>query len=509
LSFSLGSNEQGVTYKCALNGDFTTTPIPCPNPLSGTLALAKSSKPYVDGPYSLLVRAEDTAGNVDETPASCSWTWDETRPGKVMINSGPVQPVDIATLAVFRFTAPDDLSEPVTFQCSLDNAPFTACSNPYAVPVGESSHDLRVFARDAAGNDSLEVETYAWSVSTTLPVARIIPRAGTNDPTNDTSATFEFALVAGSETNISYHYLENDVTSEELGAFKKIENRGKTVTLSVNVKEGEEKTYTIKALAYDEQSGLFTPPGLRRVYQWKVDRKPPLVEIVGTPLEWERFPVAIFQFGAPGEESVAGFRCAVSDCESTPTSTQDCSGAQGSPRITYKLEEGLKEGRNCVSVWAQDKAGNLSSTPATHEWNVDTQKPASPVIDANQGELTVTTRFPVVKGEAEAFSEVSLFVVDGAPKLVATVGADGRGRWEAQITQELSDGSHGIQASAKDRAGNVGAMSEPVTVLVDSKSPARVIGGGVGCAASGPGNALLALLGLAWLLYRGRRYQRG
>jgi uncharacterized protein (TIGR03382 family) len=498
VSFSFGSGEGGVTHECAMEGDFATRVLEtCP------ATLDKGSNP--DGKYTLMARAKDAVGNVDPSPEVCTWTWDKTPPGPVSIPAGGgPPPVTDSTLAVFHFNASDVHSGPVDYECRLDGddtIPFVTCSNPYAITVLKGSHTLRVRARDLAGNLSATVTSYPWTVDTGLPVARILPGEGAGNPTNADSATFVFDLKVPLATPVQYYYILNDTTTNDLSKFTPVV--GNTVRISLS----EVGRYSIRVMARDSERRLDTPRELQDVYSWEVDRTPPKIEIVGRPATWDRFTTANFEFSAPGEKSVAGFRCALSNCVSSAPGTQDCSGADRQPRVAYQIQEGLGEGRNCISVWAQDEAGNLSSEPATYAWNIDTEKPAAPVIEAVQGELKVSTRFPVVEGTTEPDAEVALFV-GNASEPVARVGANGLGRWRAQITQELSDGSHNIRASAKDQAGNEGPTSDPVTLLVDSQSPARVIGGGVGCAASGDGSALLAVLGLARLLSQSGRRRR-
>ncbi len=69
------------------------------------------------GAHTLAVRAIDSAGNVDASPASRSWTVDTVAPDTT-IASGPTGTV-ASTSAAFTFTATES---PVTYQCSLDGA---------------------------------------------------------------------------------------------------------------------------------------------------------------------------------------------------------------------------------------------------------------------------------------------------------------------------------------------------------------------------------------------------
>ncbi|WP_225409064.1 adventurous gliding motility protein AgmC [Stigmatella hybrida] len=68
-TFTFSSNEEGVTYECSLDGgDF----VPCTNPVT--------FPGLAEGGHVLEVRARDAAGNVDDSPAT--WTWTVTGSGE-------------------------------------------------------------------------------------------------------------------------------------------------------------------------------------------------------------------------------------------------------------------------------------------------------------------------------------------------------------------------------------------------------------------------------------------
>ncbi|MFY0523999.1 adventurous gliding motility protein AgmC [Archangium gephyra] len=549
LVFSLDSSEAGVTYECMLEGDFGFAMLlpECP----GTL----KSDDYPDSKYTLRVRAKDRAGNVDPSPAICTWTWDTTPPDAVSLpiapdeKSYPPPAVTDSTLAVFLFSTKDALSETVTFECLLDADPadptktFKECPSNveggtlragaeysaypeglapldvskrqftsfYATTVTETSHYLYVRARDQAGNRSTPVK-HEWLVDTRLPVPDIFPGKGASKATNAKNATFTFALRSKDIdiSNIEFFYTLNAGESNPDNFIKvdTIVNGQPTVTIEHSV----EKSYFMFARAYDKETKLETPSHLWDSYEWEADWSLPAVDIAVGPATWTRFPTANFVFSAPGEEvrNVRTFLCTISDClpPEMEHERQDCSdGAPIEGRANYQVTKGLKEGRNCISVWAQDLAGNQSSEPASYEWNLDTQPPEPPVIDTHEGQLTVAARSPVVKGSSEPFADVAV-LLDSGTEPVVRVSADDKGRWLARISQlEALDGSHTLRTSAKDRAGNESMVSAPVDILVEA-SPASVIGGGLGCSTSGTGGSLLALLGLARLLVRGRWRQR-
>lgn len=82
-------------------------------------------------------------------------------PPETTINSAPANP-STATTASFTFTAdkPDS-----TFQCSLDGAPFTACTSPASYTnLALGAHEFRVRATDAGGNVEPTPAGHIWTI---------------------------------------------------------------------------------------------------------------------------------------------------------------------------------------------------------------------------------------------------------------------------------------------------------------------------------------------------------
>jgi hypothetical protein len=141
-----------LTFECQLDVAETATWTACATPRSySNLAV---------GSHTFRVRAVDGAGSVDPQPAVYTWTIDQTAP-ETVISSGP-QASTPSTSARFEFLSPETGT---TFQCSLDTAPFTACTSPkdYTnLTVGQ--HTLQVRATDAAGNVDQTPANFPWTI---------------------------------------------------------------------------------------------------------------------------------------------------------------------------------------------------------------------------------------------------------------------------------------------------------------------------------------------------------
>src|SRR5262249_50107716 len=136
-SFTFSATKPGSVFECGLD---SAPFITCSSPASYS-GLAQGS-------HTFQVRALDSAGNVDPTPASRTWTID-TIPPDTAITSGPPA-LSNSTAATFGFSATEPGS---TFDCKLDAGSFTTCTSPTTYSgLAAGAHTFQVRAGDAAGN---------------------------------------------------------------------------------------------------------------------------------------------------------------------------------------------------------------------------------------------------------------------------------------------------------------------------------------------------------------------
>ena len=148
-SISFSSDEAGVRFECALDGAPFTS---CSSP-AGYGGLA-------DGTHVFDVRAVDTAGNADPSPARAAWTVDRTPPNTT-ITSAPVWGTRSTTATIaFVSTEPGG-----RFECALDGAAFIPCISPWSRGgLSRTTHGFRVRAIDVAGNVDATPATHSWRI---------------------------------------------------------------------------------------------------------------------------------------------------------------------------------------------------------------------------------------------------------------------------------------------------------------------------------------------------------
>jgi predicted extracellular nuclease len=93
----------------------------------------------------------------------------DTIPPDTAITSMPPSLVN-SDSATFAFTGSDSGSGVASFECSLDNAKFTACVTPLTyTDLADGLHSFAVRAIDRAGNVDASPATFAWTVDRTPP----------------------------------------------------------------------------------------------------------------------------------------------------------------------------------------------------------------------------------------------------------------------------------------------------------------------------------------------------
>jgi hypothetical protein len=137
---------------------------------SGAFAACSSPRSFgslAEGQHTVWVEAVDAAGNVS-APVSYRWTVDSVAPPAPVLTQHPSDPSPGAT-STFAWT---DQEAGVSYECSVENGAWRACTSPFTTVVSASSnqqHQFGVRAVDAAINAS-DGTVFAWKVRESAPV---------------------------------------------------------------------------------------------------------------------------------------------------------------------------------------------------------------------------------------------------------------------------------------------------------------------------------------------------
>lgn len=184
FTFSGGDNvtpSASLVFECSLdNAAFA--------PCGGA---QKNYSNLAEGSHTFQVRAVDQAGNVESSPDMFTWVVDTIAPTTLLISHPPLATRQLT--ATFTFSGDDTGGTGITtFQCSLDGAPFSACTSPLNLTgLAEGPHTFQVRAQDNAGIRDATPESYTWYVDLTAPDTAIVTRPVS--PTYGLLATFGFS----------------------------------------------------------------------------------------------------------------------------------------------------------------------------------------------------------------------------------------------------------------------------------------------------------------------------
>jgi hypothetical protein len=404
-AFTFTSTEPGSTFECALDdAAFGACSGPAGNHTTSVLG---------DGPHALAVRATDTAGHAEESPASTSFTVDTALPD-TSITSGPAGLTHDSTPTLGIASTEDD----ATFECSVDQAEFSACPGPEVTlpTLSDDDHVVEVRAVDAAGNLDPTPAVRALTVDTVAPdtVIESAPPAYTHDPTP------AFVFTAGDGVS-TYECALDDA------AFAACAGPDGTYT-TPSLADG---AHTLAVRATAPAGNADADPAQ---VAFAVDTVAPDSTVVSGPRGLTRSTEPTFAFTST--EVGTTFECQVDSAGFGP-----CSG----PGHQHTAPA-LSDGTHAFTVRATDRAGNVDLDAAQVVFVVDTAAPDTTIVSGPIGD-TQSTRptFAFNSTETGSTYECSL---DGA--------ADGAcsGPGATHTTPPLAVGAHTFVVRATDGAGN-------------------------------------------------------
>ncbi len=409
-SFTFHCNKASCTFECALDGAAFAA---CTSPATHA-GLA-------EGSHTFEVRATDSGGVVDATPASYTWSVDVTAP-TTTISAGPSTPTN-ATSATLTFAA----NESATFECKLDAGAWAACTSPHSTgTLLEGSHTFEVRATDAAGNLEATPVSHTWTIDLTPPVTTIGTKPA--NPSNVANPSFAFSA---SETATFECKLDT-------GAWAACSSPHSTGTLL-------EGSHTFEVRATDSAGNLEATPVS---HTWTIDLTLPVTSIGTSPANPSNVANPSFAFSA---SETATFECRLDAGTWAACTSPHSTGA-------------LLDGTHYFSVRATDAAGNVESVPPVYTWVVDLTPP--------------TTSFGTKPSNPSNVANPSIaFSANETATFECRLDA---GTWAActspHSTSTLLEGSHTFEVRATDTVGNLEATPVSFTWTIDLTPPVTTLG---------------------------------
>lgn len=383
-----------------------------------------------EGENNFSASSVDAAGNQSAASAALTVTLD-TKPPQVAITT----PVDKANLNTPVITVSGTIDDPAAIitvnglfarndgiAWTLEN--FT---------LQEGSNSLLVEARDPAGNKGTATATLALdTIPPTVMVSTPIDGLYTNVAQLTVSGTVNETVASVTVAS----------TSLSTGKLRTASVNGLNFTLTdLQLSEGN-NSITIEATDLAGNKG-------RATLSVTLDTVAPQLSVIG-PADGALLNNGQITFGGSATEPVVSVL--INGIIAQPA-------ADGG----YTLPVTLAEGSNTLTVTATDRAGNRTTSSITV--TLDSIPPTAPLFDP----LATPTRTSIitVSGQSEPDSTVKLF---NNGQLIGTLKADAAGLFTQQ-NLTLNKGDNALSANATDAAGNLGPLSAPMTVVLDTKAP--------------------------------------
>ncbi len=357
---------------------------------------------------------------------------------------------------------------------SIDLATATPATGTTPTLSNGSSVNLSVSAKDAAGNTSAAV-SQTLVIDTTPPTAPTVTSPASTNVTTpviagnaETNSNVTLSIDnSGSITTYTVSANASGVWSIDLatatpatGTTPTLSN-GSSVNLSVSAKDAAGNTSAAVSQTL------------------VIDTTPPTAPTVTSPASTNVTTPVI----AGNAETNSNVTLSIDNSGSITTYTvsANASGVWSIDLATATPATGttptLSDGSSVnLSVSAKDAAGNTSAA-VTQTLVIDTTPPTAPTV-TSPASTNVTT--PVIAGNAEANSSVTLSIDNSGSITTYTVNANASGVWSIDLatatpatgtTPTLSDGSSvNLSVSAKDAAGNTSAAVTQ-TLVIDTTPP--------------------------------------
>ena len=402
--------EPGAQFNCAYDSSEYQ---PCPS--------AYSIPRMAEGPHSLSVTQEDTAGNIGPS-TKINWSVDTIIPDALRIgfnldsskdaptDDGIPMPGRSKSIAIFL----SGEASPALFYCSLDNAKFSVCGkkNIYS-NLKDGVHSFKSYQVDAAKNQS-PTASISWSLDNTPPS---IPVLTDKPPAILGRKTASFAW--------SQDYTATSECSVDGSAFSYCTQPYTTTELS----DGSH-VFVVRKIDLAGNISMSVP------YNWQVDTTTPNAPtIIGAPAVLSNSSSSRFEWsGEPG----ATFQCSVDAWAPVPC-------------LSVKILGALADGPHTMYVQQIDLAMNYSSVKS-YTWTVDRTPPSAPILSGTP-----------TSGSSEKMPSFNISATEQAG-ITFKCAMDNAAYAAAQAcasvyTQSvpLKAGSHSFYAWQIDLAGNAGA----------------------------------------------------
>ena len=452
-SFSFSSSESGSTFECSVEGGSWSS---CSSP--HTLAA------LAEGSHTFDVRAIDTVGNTDATPASYAWTVDLTPPTATW--NSPASGANVSAAVTLDASSEPGATVAYSYSAAGGNTWTSTSSSWNTVPLSDGAYDLRAIATDTAGNPSapailtnIGVDNHAPTVSIMAPTSYL--NAADPNPFTITASTTDSDLAS-----VKFYECSDASTACSTGTWNLI-GTDPTAPYSTSwnapVADGRR---AIRALATDNAANTGTD-----VQTITIDRTAPSNVTVSYPGGYASGSVTITTGNGPDPDVDA--TTAILDRQ-TATLTNDTCGSFGA-FSSVTSPDAVPSGQCAKYRYrVSDQAGNVSTATSAAVVKRDTAAPTSLQDDPGAYlRQSVSLSASASDTGGSGITSVSFERRSAGGGAWTAIGSDATSPYSVSFdTTLVADGLYDFRTVATDAAGN--AEASPTVVAsrrIDNTPP--------------------------------------
>ncbi len=347
--------------------------------------------------------------------------------------------------------------------------------------LSAGAHTVTAKATDTAGNVSASSTGLVVTIDRTAPTLAISSSASSLKVGETATITFTFS--EDPDSSFTWNGTSGDVVVSG-GALGAISGTGLTRTATFTPTAGTNAgTASISMIASQYIDPAGNLGGAASMPSISFDTKAPTVAITSNVAALKIGQTATITFTF-SEDPGAGFAWdgSAGDVAVSGGALGAINGSGLTRTATFTPTAGTDGGSASITITSAayaDAAGNGGGAGALPSLSFDTLAPAAPSTPdlASDGGASATDDVTgggpqTFTGTAEADSTVTLYDTDGTTVLGTAVATGGN--WSISSVA-LATGAHQVTAQATDAAGNVGAASAGLAVVVDGAAPTVAI----------------------------------
>jgi len=341
---TINSAPSGTINSASVSVSFSVTDN-FPNPVAycslDNAVFAVCTSPYnlsnlAQGAHNVKIYVQDAASNKSGTQTVSFSVNTAIAIPTVAISQMPAAFSNSAS-ASFSFSGSSSNSTISSYQCSMDNSAFAACSSPQAYSsLAEGSHSFAVKAIDASGQSSAAAN-YSFAVDVTAPSAPVVSSNQMN-PTKSTSLNLTFNSTDAS--GVAKYECKLDA-----GFF--------TACVSPQAFSGLSSTSHSFVVRATDKAGNVSTEGS---YSIVVDTVAPVVTISSQPASSTQSTSASFAFSI--SDALSGVN--LIECQLDAQTYASC--------VSPQAYSNLAVGSHTFNLRGTDKAGN--SSVQSYSWSI-------------------------------------------------------------------------------------------------------------------------------------------